>query len=242
MEKGSHEARMFDSVDKDSGSLQTELMVRVCVCVGMQYYSNAYGLWRQNIEPILWACSWSSFTDWKQFYLWVLSFCTYDWPCWLWLWGWFLSPYYFVVPLSYPLQKSTPSAKIGFSKAMSAGWLRIDKLAEGGPRVFRKVCVWWRVLVCIPGSTFLLLCEGIIYCGWSSGSTIHDLKEGGIPDEQLKDFKKRKLIVNQWVVTFWYNDLLPNKVVIETRSSGGTGVHVHVHVHVPWFCHLVITL
>ena len=32
MEKGSHEARMFDSVDKDSGSLQTELMVRVCVC------------------------------------------------------------------------------------------------------------------------------------------------------------------------------------------------------------------
>ena len=33
MEKGSHEARMFDSVDKDSGSLQTELMVRVCVCV-----------------------------------------------------------------------------------------------------------------------------------------------------------------------------------------------------------------
>ena len=32
-----------------------------------------------------------------------------------------------------------PNAKIGFSKAMSAGWLRIDKNAEGGPRVFRKV-------------------------------------------------------------------------------------------------------
>jgi hypothetical protein len=27
MEKGSHEARMFQAVDKDSGSLQTELMV-----------------------------------------------------------------------------------------------------------------------------------------------------------------------------------------------------------------------
>ena len=37
-------------------------------------------------------------------------------------------------------QKSIPNAKIGFSKAMSAGWLRIDKEA-GGPRVFRKVCL-----------------------------------------------------------------------------------------------------
>ena len=37
------------------------------------------------------------------------------------------------------LQKSIPNAKIGFSKAMSGGWLRIDKQAEGGPRVFRKV-------------------------------------------------------------------------------------------------------
>ena len=37
------------------------------------------------------------------------------------------------------LQKSVPNAKIGFSKAMSAGWLRIDKQAQGGPRVFRKV-------------------------------------------------------------------------------------------------------
>ena len=32
-----------------------------------------------------------------------------------------------------------PNAKIGFSKAMSAGWLTIDKNAEGGARVFRKV-------------------------------------------------------------------------------------------------------
>ena len=39
----------------------------------------------------------------------------------------------------YQLQKTVPNAKIGFSKAMSAGWLRIDKQAQGGPRVFRKV-------------------------------------------------------------------------------------------------------
>ncbi|XP_066916323.1 phenylalanine--tRNA ligase alpha subunit-like [Clytia hemisphaerica] len=35
-----------------------------------------------------------------------------------------------------PLGKN---AKIGFSKAMTEGWVRIDKTAEGGPRIFRKV-------------------------------------------------------------------------------------------------------
>lgn len=33
-----------------------------------------------------------------------------------------------------------PKAKIGVSKAMSAGWLRIEKAAAGGARIFRKVC------------------------------------------------------------------------------------------------------
>jgi len=32
-----------------------------------------------------------------------------------------------------------PNAKVGFSKAMQAGWILMDKKAEGGPRVFRKV-------------------------------------------------------------------------------------------------------
>lgn len=36
------------------------------------------------------------------------------------------------------LQK-LPNAKIGFSKAMSSGWLSVDKSAEGGTKVFRKV-------------------------------------------------------------------------------------------------------
>ena len=27
---------------------------------------------------------------------------------------------------------------MGFSKAMSSGWISIDKTAEGGPRVYRK--------------------------------------------------------------------------------------------------------
>ena len=36
-------------------------------------------------------------------------------------------------------QKAVPNAKVGFSKAMSAGWIKVDKAAEGGPRVLRKV-------------------------------------------------------------------------------------------------------
>ncbi|KAG8430313.1 hypothetical protein GDO86_017995 [Hymenochirus boettgeri] len=32
-----------------------------------------------------------------------------------------------------------PIAKVGFSKAMSNKWIRLDKAAEGGPRIFRAV-------------------------------------------------------------------------------------------------------
>lgn len=46
----------------------------------------------------------------------------------------FLTPY-----LSFQNLPLGKNAKIGFSKAMSEGWLRIDKAAEGGPRIYRKV-------------------------------------------------------------------------------------------------------
>ncbi|KAI6061218.1 Phenylalanine--tRNA ligase alpha subunit [Aix galericulata] len=32
-----------------------------------------------------------------------------------------------------------PGAQVGFSKAMANKWLRLDKAAPGGPRVFRAV-------------------------------------------------------------------------------------------------------
>ena len=43
--------------------------------------------------------------------------------------------------LLHCFQSEVPNAKIGFSKAMSAGWLKIDKSGDDGrpPRVFRKV-------------------------------------------------------------------------------------------------------
>ena len=37
------------------------------------------------------------------------------------------------------LQKIGSNAKVGFSKAMYNGWLKLDKTAEGGARVYRKV-------------------------------------------------------------------------------------------------------
>lgn len=37
------------------------------------------------------------------------------------------------------LQNSMPNAKVGFTKAMSAGWLGVDKKDERGPMVSRKV-------------------------------------------------------------------------------------------------------
>ena len=73
------------------------------------------------------------------------------------------------------IQKSVPNAKVGFSKAMSAGWLRIDKSAEGGPRVFRKVAT---------------IVDSV-------RESLAALKAGqDLEDAQLKEFKKRKLISN----------------------------------------------
>lgn len=73
------------------------------------------------------------------------------------------------------IQKDVPNAKVGFSKAMSAGWLSIDKSAEGGPRVFRKT----------PS-----ISDGV-------QESLQALKNGqALTDSQLKEFKKRKLISN----------------------------------------------
>lgn len=76
------------------------------------------------------------------------------------------------------LMKSVPNAKIGFSKAMSAGWIRLDKTAQGGPRVFRKV-------ESIQDHVQEKLCR-VMEC-----SSVDCLTE-----DQLKEFKKRKLLTN----------------------------------------------
>ncbi|XP_013410856.1 phenylalanine--tRNA ligase alpha subunit [Lingula anatina] len=84
------------------------------------------------------------------------------------------------------LMQSVPNAKIGFSKAMSGGWIMIDKKAEGGPRVFRKV-------------------ESIEDLVQQSLIKLQNLQLDGITDQQKTDYKKRKLIqevkINSFIVT-----------------------------------------
>ncbi|KAJ8040276.1 Phenylalanine--tRNA ligase alpha subunit A [Holothuria leucospilota] len=82
------------------------------------------------------------------------------------------------------LMNSIPNAKVGFSKAMSAGWLQVDKQADGGPRVMRKVRV-----IDDPVQ-----------------KQLQQVKNGGISgltDKQRNDLKKRKLIHEVTVNTFF---------------------------------------
>ncbi|XP_062509789.1 phenylalanine--tRNA ligase alpha subunit-like [Corticium candelabrum] len=73
------------------------------------------------------------------------------------------------------LMKSSPNAKVGFSKAMSAGWLTIDKKGEDGPRVFRKV----NTIVDTVQQQLQQVAAGNVT---------------EVSDQQLKELKKRKLI------------------------------------------------
>ncbi|EDO34480.1 predicted protein [Nematostella vectensis] len=75
-------------------------------------------------------------------------------------------------------------ANIGFSKAMSSGWLRIDKQAEGGPRVFKKVEK-------IDDSVQLMLLKVLN----------HDYND--IPEAKIKELKKRKLVTTQVIKSFY---------------------------------------
>jgi len=77
-----------------------------------------------------------------------------------------------------PLGKN---AKIGFSKAMSEGWLTMDKAAEGGPRILRKVSQ-------IVDNTQNILKS------FQSGTAIEEAKMG--------DLKKRKLIAKEVIKSY----------------------------------------
>jgi phenylalanyl-tRNA synthetase alpha chain len=85
--------------------------------------------------------------------------------------------------LQSELMKLFPNAKVGFNKAMSNGWLRIDKTSGSGPCIHRKVTD-------VNDNVQQLL---------------KDISNGDISqssNENLKDFKKRKLISNIVVKSF----------------------------------------
>lgn len=77
--------------------------------------------------------------------------------------------------LQAEVMKNVPNAKIGFSKAMSAGWISMDKKAEGGPRLFKKVD---RIEDRIQNNLRL----------------IKELQIESITDQEKLEYKKRKLI------------------------------------------------
>ncbi|KAG1701704.1 Phenylalanine--tRNA ligase alpha subunit A [Nymphon striatum] len=77
--------------------------------------------------------------------------------------------------LQADLLKNVPNSKLGFGKAMSNGWITVDKKCAGGARVFKKVDqIEDQVQLCLQ--------------------KIADLKISEISDNQKNDFKKRKLL------------------------------------------------
>jgi len=81
------------------------------------------------------------------------------------------------------LMKAVPNAKVGFSKAMSAGWIKVDKAAEGGPRVLRKV-------------------ETIEDKVQQTLEKIANLQLEDVTDDNKKEYKKRKLITEVKEVSY----------------------------------------
>ncbi|UYV66992.1 hypothetical protein LAZ67_4003589 [Cordylochernes scorpioides] len=73
------------------------------------------------------------------------------------------------------LMKNIPNAKVGFSKAMSFGWISIDKSGPNGPRVMRKV-------------------ESIEDKVQLSLQQIKNLRIDQVPESQKQELKKRKLL------------------------------------------------
>ncbi|XP_078285637.1 phenylalanine--tRNA ligase alpha subunit isoform X1 [Rhinoraja longicauda] len=77
-----------------------------------------------------------------------------------------------------------PSGKVGFSKAMSNKWIRIDKSAEGGPRAYKA-------MDCIDDSVkakLLLVQQG---------------QDNALEDKEKNELKKRKLLSEVTLKTYW---------------------------------------
>ncbi|XP_064479392.1 phenylalanine--tRNA ligase alpha subunit-like [Ornithodoros turicata] len=82
------------------------------------------------------------------------------------------------------LMKGLPNAKIGFSKAMSLGWIKLDKNCGDGPKVFRKVDnIEDEVQKCLH--------------------KIRELNFTEVTDAQKQDLKKRKLLQEVVVKSYW---------------------------------------
>ncbi|XP_043940592.1 phenylalanine--tRNA ligase alpha subunit [Protopterus annectens] len=91
------------------------------------------------------------------------------------------------VPLEGLLQSELmklPSGKVGFSKAMSNKWIRLDKNAEGGPRIYRAV-------------------DSITDSVREKLHLLRDGKEDAMDDKEKNELKKRKLLAEVNIKTYW---------------------------------------
>lgn len=77
-----------------------------------------------------------------------------------------------------------PNGKVGFSKAMSLGWIQIDKTAKGGPRVMKKV-------------------ETIEDGVKEICQLVKNFQIDKITDQQKNECKKRKLISEVKIVSYF---------------------------------------
>ncbi|MBN3299604.1 SYFA ligase, partial [Amia calva] len=77
-----------------------------------------------------------------------------------------------------------PSGKVGFSKAMSNKWIRLDKNAEGGPRVHRVV----ESIEDAVRQKLLLVKQG---------------QAGQLEEKEKNELKKRKLLTEVTVKSYW---------------------------------------
>uniref|UniRef100_A0A8C2EMF1 phenylalanine--tRNA ligase n=1 Tax=Cyprinus carpio TaxID=7962 RepID=A0A8C2EMF1_CYPCA len=76
-----------------------------------------------------------------------------------------------------------PSGKVGFSKAMSNKWIRLDKAHEGGPRVFKTVTIEDTVR-----DKLQLVQKG---------------QSAKLEDKEKNELKKRKLLSEVTVKSYW---------------------------------------
>ncbi|KAJ8306504.1 hypothetical protein KUTeg_017049 [Tegillarca granosa] len=82
------------------------------------------------------------------------------------------------------IMQAVPNAKIGFSKAMQAGWITMDKKAEGGPLVQRKA-------------------SSIEDEVQKNLKLIESMKADEVKDAQKAEYKKRKLIVEVKLTSYY---------------------------------------
>ncbi|XP_040096761.1 phenylalanine--tRNA ligase alpha subunit isoform X1 [Oryx dammah] len=106
-----------------------------------------------------------------------------------------------------------PSGKVGFSKAMSNKWIRVDKSAADGPRVFRVVSPCWRAMGQVVGQVGRGP-QGLSHPPLWQVDSVEDevqrrlqLVRGGqaekLGEKERSELRKRKLLTEVTLKTYW---------------------------------------